>query len=80
MCMFDFVKRASKAGVTLTDPAAVEWAVWFHDIVYEPSSKSNEADSAELAGKCKQVGLGAVRTARTQCSSCRGLTHTQSAG
>ncbi|KAF6260265.1 hypothetical protein COO60DRAFT_1700389 [Scenedesmus sp. NREL 46B-D3] len=51
MCMFDFIKRASKAGVTLVDPAAVDWAVWFHDIIYHPSSKSNEADSAELAGK-----------------------------
>jgi hypothetical protein len=61
VCMFDFVKRASKAGVTLTDPAAVEWAVWFHDIVYQPSSKSNEADSAELAGKCED------RSGWTQC-------------
>jgi predicted metal-dependent HD superfamily phosphohydrolase len=61
MCMFDFVKRASKAGVTLTDPAAVEWAVWFHDIVYQASSKSNEADSAELAGKCKH------RSGQTPC-------------
>jgi predicted metal-dependent HD superfamily phosphohydrolase len=51
LCMFDFVKRASKAGITLVDPAAVEWAVWFHDIIYQPSSKSNEAESAELAGK-----------------------------
>uniref|UniRef100_A0A383VZB4 HD domain-containing protein n=1 Tax=Tetradesmus obliquus TaxID=3088 RepID=A0A383VZB4_TETOB len=51
MCMFDFVKRASKAGIALVDAAAVEWAVWFHDIVYTPCSKSNEADSAELAGK-----------------------------
>lgn len=55
MCMFDFVKRASKAGIALVDAAAVEWAVWFHDIVYTPCSKSNEADSAELAGKWQTI-------------------------
>jgi predicted metal-dependent HD superfamily phosphohydrolase len=32
----------------LQRPASVELALWFHDVVYEPGSASNEADSAEL--------------------------------
>lgn len=32
-------------------PEAVSLAVWFHDIVYDPTSRSNEADSAALAGR-----------------------------
>lgn len=51
MSMFDFIKRAAKAGLAITDAAAVDWAVWFHDIIHDPTSSSNEAESAELAGK-----------------------------
>lgn len=59
--MFDFIKRAVKSGYTLQDPAAVDWAVWFHDIVYNPTDAgNNEAQSAELAaGLLSAAGLPA---------------------
>jgi predicted metal-dependent HD superfamily phosphohydrolase len=35
-------------GARLTDPAAVDLAIIFHDIIYDPRSKTNEEDSAAL--------------------------------
>lgn len=32
----------------LHDPEAVELAIWYHDAIYDPLSKTNEADSAAL--------------------------------
>ncbi|MCK4103356.1 HD domain-containing protein [Acinetobacter radioresistens] len=32
----------------VNDPLAVELAIWFHDVVYEPKSDQNELKSAEL--------------------------------
>jgi predicted metal-dependent HD superfamily phosphohydrolase len=32
-------------------PPAVEAAIWFHDVVYDPSSAANEEESAALAGR-----------------------------
>jgi len=51
MCMFDFIRKAIKAGYVLNDAAAVEWAVWFHDVIYDATSTTNEADSAALAAE-----------------------------
>lgn len=35
----------------LQDPDIVECALLFHDIIYDPTSKTNEADSATFADK-----------------------------
>lgn len=34
-----------------THPAEIEIALWFHDAIYSPYSKSNELDSANLASE-----------------------------
>ena len=39
------------AAVAVPDPEAVRLAALFHDAVYDPRSKRNEADSALLAGQ-----------------------------
>lgn len=36
MSMFDFLRFATRAGAVPQDPAAVDWAVWFHDIIHDP--------------------------------------------
>lgn len=44
----------------LSDPAAVELAILFHDAVYDPAAKDNEAQSARLL---EMALLGAVQPA-----------------
>lgn len=67
MSLFEFIRFATKAGVMLQDPAAVDWAVWFHDVVYDPRSDTNEADSAQLAGEqLTAAGLPAATVEKVQ--------------
>lgn len=47
-CLVEF----DHARTLLTQPTAVEAALWFHDAVYDSRSTTNEEDSAELASDC----------------------------
>ena len=44
--MLRIVPRIAPAG---TDLFAIQLAVWFHDVIYDPRSKTNEIDSGEYA-------------------------------
>lgn len=39
---------------TALNPVALEWAIWFHDIVYDPKGSDNEERSAKYARECLQ--------------------------
>jgi predicted metal-dependent HD superfamily phosphohydrolase len=43
---FDYARHLAR------QPEAVELAIWFHDVVYEPKAGDNEERSAELAESC----------------------------
>ncbi|MEW6704913.1 MAG: hypothetical protein AB1430_08695 [Pseudomonadota bacterium] len=51
------VEAAQQWQAHMVDPAAVAWALWFHDAVYWPWRRDNEARSAELARNAA-LGLG----------------------
>lgn len=38
----------------LVDPLAIELALWFHDVIYQPTSAHNEENSADYAVTCLQ--------------------------
>lgn len=48
----------------LSDPQAVEAAIWFHDAIYDSQAKDNEAQSADLAARRLSGKLEATRLDR----------------
>jgi predicted metal-dependent HD superfamily phosphohydrolase len=54
-CLHEFDAVRSQA----TDPAAVETAIWFHDVVYDGRRQDNEEESAKFADLALQK-LGAA--------------------
>ncbi len=46
--LFHFFDRHQS---TLKNPELVEWAIWYHDIIYDVAQKDNEIQSAALAAE-----------------------------
>jgi len=54
----DLIGQAGAFEGELANPAAVTFAIWYHDAIYRPRRSDNEAESAGLAGR-ELTGLGA---------------------
>lgn len=78
--VLDTLDELDAAGEPCEDPAAVRWAAWYHDAVYELAAGNNEAASAELAmdtltrlgvpeARCNHVGELILATADHQAHS-----------
>lgn len=60
--VLDCLDEFKTAQVIAEDAAAVEMAIWYHDVVYDSKAKNNEEQSAELAAKvCDEVGIAESR-------------------
>ena len=47
----NMLQEAAKFDHKIIDKTVLFFAIWFHDIIYDPLSKTNEKDSAEFAKK-----------------------------
>lgn len=47
--LYELLLHASSHQQHLLQPDTLQFAIWFHDIIYQPSSKNNETNSAQLA-------------------------------
>jgi predicted metal-dependent HD superfamily phosphohydrolase len=56
--ILDCLEQFEPARRLAHDPAAVEMAIWYHDIIYDPRAKDNEERSADVAeGVAREIGL-----------------------
>jgi predicted metal-dependent HD superfamily phosphohydrolase len=53
----EVLKVVGRLGRSCDNPSAVQLAAWYHDAVYDPTSRDNEVRSADLAGT-ELVALG----------------------
>jgi predicted metal-dependent HD superfamily phosphohydrolase len=63
-------------GGQAADPAALQLAAWFHDVVYDSRAGDNEERSAQFAAETlRRMNFPAARTARVTCLILETKTH-----
>jgi predicted metal-dependent HD superfamily phosphohydrolase len=61
-CLQEFDRMRGEA----RDPIALELAIWFHDVIYDPRATDNEEQSARFASEClKEASTEIVRHVST---------------
>jgi predicted metal-dependent HD superfamily phosphohydrolase len=63
----EMFRVAGRLAANVDDPVALNLAIWFHDVVYDPRAKDNEERSAERAGDLLgPLGIPATTIDRVQ--------------